>query len=98
MLTGKEVMQAMSETTHPEIDYSLLDLGMIKEVSVDQKTAKVTLNLPFLGVPIKDHLVRIVKDAIAEKDAAAEVEVAFAAMSEEEREKFGRKAREKWKP
>ena len=98
MLTEKEVMQAMSKTTHPEIDSSLPDLGMIKEISIEQKTVKVTMNLPFLGVPIKDHLVRIIKDAIAEKDEAAEVEVAFAAMSEQEREEFGRKAREKWKP
>ena len=97
MLTEQEMMQVLSKTTHPEIDSSLPDLGMIKEVSIEQKTVKVTMNLPFLGVPIKDHLVQIVKGAIAEKDAAAEVEVAFAAMSEEEREEFGRKAREKWK-
>ena len=97
MLTEKEVMEAMSTTTHPEIDYSLVELGMIKEVGVEQETVKVTMNLPFPGIPIKGHLVQIVKDAIAEKDEAAEVQVTFAAMSEAEREEFARKAREKWK-
>ena len=97
MLAEKEVMQAMSKIAHPEIDYSLLDLGMIKEVSVEQETVKVTMNLPFPGVPVKDLLVQIVKDAIADKDEAARVEIAFATMSEAEREEFGRKAREKWK-
>ena len=97
MLTEEEVIRVMSKTTHPEIDYSLLELGMIKEVVIEQETVEVTMNLPFPKVPIEDHLVQIVKDAIAEKDEAAEVQVAFAAMSEAEREEFGRKAREKWK-
>ena len=97
MLTEKEVMEAMSKTTHPEIDYSLVELGMIKEVGVEQETVKVTMNLPFPGIPIKGHLVQIVKDAIAKKDAAAKVEVSFATMNEAKREEFRRKARAKWK-
>ena len=97
MLTEKEVIRAMSKTTHPEIDYSLLDLGMIKEVALERETVKVTMNLPFPGVPIKDYLVQIVKDAIAEKDGSAEVEVRFATMNEAEREDFRTKARDKWK-
>ncbi len=97
MLTEKEVMEAMSTTTHPEIDYSLVELGMIKEVGIEQERVKVTMNLPFPGIPIKGHLVQIVKDAIAEKDEAAKVEVSFATMNEAEREEFRRKAAEKWK-
>jgi metal-sulfur cluster biosynthetic enzyme len=97
MLTEKEVIQVMSKITHPEIDYSLLDLGMIGAVDVEQETVRITVNLPFPGVPIKDHLVQIVKDAIAENDEAANVEVRFATMNEAEREEFRRRAREKWK-
>ena len=97
MLTEQEVMEAMSTTTHPEIDCSLLELRMIKDVGIEQERVRVTMNLPFPGIPIKDHLVQIVKDAIAQKDEAAEVQVAFATMSDAEREDFARKAREKWK-
>jgi len=97
MLTEKEVIQVMSKITHPEIDYSLLDLGMIGAVDVEQETVRITVNLPFPEVPIKDHLVQIVKDAIAENDEAANVEVRFATMNEAEREEFRRKARDKWK-
>ena len=97
MLTEKEVTEAMSKTTHPEIDYSLLELGMIKEIKVDQEMVTVTMNLPFPEVPIKEHLVQIVKDAIREEDEAAEVQVGFVTMNEAQREEFGKKAREKWK-
>jgi len=97
MLTQREVIQVMSRVTHPEIDSSLLDLGMIKEVRVEQEAVRVTMNLPFAEVPIRDHLVQMVKDAIAEKDEGAEVEVSFAAMNEAQREEFRAKAWEKWK-
>ncbi len=97
MLSEKDVLQAISKTQHPEIDGSLLELGMIKEVRVEQETVRVTMNLPFPEVPIRDHLVQMVKDAIAEKDEAAEVEVSFATMNEAQREDFRAKAREKWK-
>jgi len=97
MLTQEEVMEVVSNTIHPEIDYSLLDLGMIKDVRVQQGTIHVTINLPFPEVPIKDHLVQMVKNAIAKKDEDAEVEVTFATMNEAEREEFRRKAAEKWK-
>jgi len=97
MLTQEEVMEVVSNTIHPEIDYSLLDLGMIKDVRVQQGTIHVTINLPFPEVPIKDHLVQMVKNAIAKKDEDAEVEVTLATMNEAERQEFRRKAAEKWK-
>jgi len=97
MLTEEKVVQAISKTSHPEIDYSLLELGMIKEVAVEQQTVKVTINLPFPRVPIKDYLVQIVKEAIGKEDDNAEIEVSFATMTEAEREEFMRKGRDKWK-
>ena len=97
MLTQEDVMAVMSNTIHPEIDYSLVDLGMIKDVRVQQNTIQVTVHLPFPAVPIKDHLVQIVRNAIAEKDAGADIEVTFATMNEAERDDFRRKAAEKWK-
>ena len=97
MLSEKDVIQAISKTRHPEIDYSPVDLGMIKKVDVNQGRVRVIMNLPFPEVPIKDHLVQIVRDAIAEKDEAAEVEVGFGTMNEAERQEFRKKAREKWK-
>jgi len=98
MLTREEVMQALARTMHPEIAYSLVDLGMIKHVSVEKEKVIVTINLPFMGVPIKQELVRIVTEAVANADQTPQIEVQFATMSQEEREEFITKAREKWRP
>jgi len=97
VLTKEEVIQAISKTTHPEIDYSLVDLGMVKNIRIEKETIVVTLNLPFLGIPIRDELARIVTEAVANEDEASRAEVQFAAMSEEDRTEFMRKARERWK-
>jgi len=97
VLTKEQVMQALSKTTHPEIDYSLVDLGMIKDVRIDSEKIIVTMNLPFLEVPIRDALARMVVQAVTREDETSQPEVQFAAMSEEERLEFMRKARERWK-
>lgn len=97
MLTKEAVIQAISKTTHPEIDYSLVDLGMVKDIRIETETIVVTLNLPFPGIPIRDELARIVTEAVANEDEASRAEVQFATMSEEDRTEFMRKARERWK-
>ncbi|MCD6415292.1 MAG: DUF59 domain-containing protein [Planctomycetes bacterium] len=97
MLTKEEVMHALSKAIHPEIDSSLVGLGMIKDVSIEKEMVTVTMNLPFAGIPIKDDLAQIVKEAVADKDPGLRLEVRSATMDEEEREEFMKKAREKWK-
>ena len=98
MLTKETAMRALSKAMHPEIDYSLVKLGMIKNVSVEQHRVIVTLNLPFAGVPIKDHLVRIITEAVTNnEDQDLQVEVRTVTMNEQDREEFTKRAREKWK-
>lgn len=97
MLTKEEVMRVMSKITHPEIDYSLVDLGMIKDVSMEENKMIVTMNLPFLRIPIRDELVQIVTQALTGEDETSQADVQFATMSEEERTEFMRKAHERWK-
>jgi len=97
MRTVEELMQAISEAMHPEIDYSLVELGMIKDVGIDKGRVVVTISLPLAGVPIRDDLARIVTEAVANEDDTLQVEVQFATMNQEERQEFMEKAREKWK-
>jgi len=97
MVTEEQVMAELRTVAHPEIDYSLVELGVAKKVVVEGDKVIVTLNLPFAEVPIKDLLVQIVKQAIAKVDQTVEIEVDFAVMSEGERKEFRMKAQERWK-
>ena len=92
-----DVEQALSDLMHPEINYSLINLGMIKDVVCEEDKAGLTLKLPFLGIPIKEDLIQSIKGALADLDKAVQVEINEEEMNQEERDKFMRMAKEGWK-
>jgi len=88
MITTEQVLDALRGVMHPEIKQNLVDLQMIKEVIADNNRVTCTLALPFKEIPIKDDLVRSVREAVAKLDAGAEVEVKLAEMNQRERAAF----------
>ena len=48
---------------------------MIRGVAVEDDQVTVTLALPFIDVPVKDDLVRGVKEAVSGIDSTAQIEV-----------------------
>ena len=92
-----DVERALSKVMHPEINYSLIDLEMIKNVVYRNNTVVLTLKLPFPGIPIKEDLIQSIKGALVDLDKAVQVEINVEQMSQEERDKFMRMAKEGWK-
>jgi len=88
MVTEKQVFDALRGVVHPEVKRNLVGLGMIKDVSVEDVTITVTLALPFKEIPVKDELVRGVREAVAKLDTDLEVDVDLAEMSQQERAAF----------
>ena len=96
-LSQPQIDQALSEVMHPEINYSLVDLGMIENVSCKEDEVSLTLKLPFLGVPVKGLLIESVRKKLSDLDNSVGVQVNIEQMSQEERDRFARMARERWK-
>jgi len=92
-----EIEQALSEVMHPEINYSLVDLGMVNNLAYEQKKVSLTLKLPFLQVPVKNLLIESIKKKLSDLDDSIRVEVNVEQMSQEERDKFASMAKEGWK-
>lgn len=88
MITDKQVVDALRGVMHPEIKHNLVELEMIRDVSVEDEGVALTLALPFAKIPIKDDLVRMVKGAVAKLDATLQVEVNLTQMSQKERAAF----------
>jgi len=88
MITDKQVVDALRGVMHPEIKRNLVELEMIRDVSVEDERVTLTLALPFAEIPIKDDLVRMVKGAVAKLDATLQVEVNLTQMSQKERAAF----------
>jgi len=96
-ISQKSVEKALSKLMHPEINYSLVDLGMIKNVICEEKKVDLTLKLPFLQVPVKDLLITNIKKTLADLDNSIQVETNIEEMSQEERDNFTKMAKEGWK-
>jgi len=96
-LSQPEIDQALSKVMHPEINYSLVDLGMIEDVICKKDEVNLILKLPFMQVPVKDLLIESIKKTLSELDSSIQVEINIEQMSQEQRDKFAKMAKEGWK-
>jgi Mrp family chromosome partitioning ATPase len=88
MVTDQQVLDALRQTMHPEFERNLVELGMIKDVVVQDSNVTLTLALPFKDVPVKDELVNRVNEAVASLDANLKVQVNLSEMGQQERAAF----------
>ena len=93
----QNVDQALSKVMHPEINYSLFNLGVIEDVVCKEMKVSLTLKLPFLQVPVKDLLIDIIKKALSDLDSSIHVEINIEQMNQEQRDNFTKMAKEGWK-
>jgi len=93
----KDVQRALSKVMHPEINYSLIDLGMLENVVYEEGKVNLTLKLPFLQVPVKELIIQSIKQAIVDLDGGTQVEINIEQMSEQELTNFKKMAKEGWK-
>jgi metal-sulfur cluster biosynthetic enzyme len=92
------IYQKLAEVKHPEINCTLVELGMLSDIDSDIDKVTLTMKLPTLGIPlqIKDILLNSVKQAVIDLDTGLETEITLAQMSQEERMKFFSMARANW--
>jgi len=82
------VKAALSRVTHPEINHTLMELGMIGNLEVKKGKVKLTIMLPFANIPIKENLMAGVKEALKEIGRTIDVDISFAVMDQKQRDKF----------
>ena len=87
-MTTEKVLAALHQVIHPEFKRSLPELGMIRDISVDDGQVAFTLVLPFKEASIKDDLLHSVRRAVMELDTEVAVEVKLAEMNQRERAAF----------
>jgi Mrp family chromosome partitioning ATPase len=88
MVADEQVIEVLKGVIHPEIERNLVDLKMVRDVTVKEGQVVVVLALPFKEVPIKDDLVGSVRQAVTGLDPSLEVSVDLIEMSQQERAAF----------
>jgi metal-sulfur cluster biosynthetic enzyme len=96
-ISQADVRRAVGQVMHPEINHSLVEPGMVKDVALKNDEVTLTLVLPFLGIPIpvKDYLGNSLRQAVTE--LGAKVEIRIAEMNQTERLAFLAMEQESWK-
>jgi metal-sulfur cluster biosynthetic enzyme len=94
-ISEENVRKAMAQIKHPAIDRTLVDLGMVKDITIEGNKVTVTLAVPFPGIPIKDLLINSVREPI--EKLGAKVEVKLTVMNPQELKAFIAMENESWK-
>ena len=82
IVSEENVRKAIAGVKHPAIDHTLLELGIIKTIKVENGKATIVLALPFPNIPIKDHLINSIREPI--EKLGVEVEMEETVMNQEE--------------
>ena len=76
MVTVEDVWSALGEIPDPEIPVvSLVELGVIKDVAVEDETVRIDFTTKLLGCPALEPMPRAMEEKVAELGAEAEVRV-----------------------
>ncbi len=96
----KAILEAVNQVEHPEIAATLVDLGMLRDMSYDpeENTFSFTLVVPFMGIPqsVRDYMLNSVAYA-AYKLGVEHFRARVAEMTEEERQRFFQMEHELWR-
>ena len=83
----EEIYEALKPVQDPELNRSIVDLGMVKSVSVDNDQVTVEILLTIAGCPLKAKIENDISEALLETNQIEKVHVNFGVMNDEERAK-----------
>jgi ATP-binding protein involved in chromosome partitioning len=95
MQTLENVINEISKVNHPAINYSLLKLGIVKDVELADNSVVLTFAFPFPGIPIADRLISSIQEPV--EAMGLKLEYIVKIMNEEERATFLQLEGEAWK-
>lgn len=86
MSSRSAVLEALRNVIDPELGLSIVDLGMVKKVELDDKSVQIQIDLTIEGCPLKDQIRQDVAKAVETVAPGRKLELRFGSMSKEELE------------
>ena len=94
-ISEQDVRKTVAEVKHPAIDCTLVDLGIVKDITIKGDKVVVTIAFPVPNIPIRDKIVNSVKEPVTK--LGAECEIKETIMNQQEREAFLDKEQKNWR-
>jgi len=95
MTTIEAIRRALQNVNHPELPVNLVELHMIRDISVEEGRTMIIVALPSMNVPVKDEIVNRVRSAVSALEGTGEVVVELTEMTAQERGHFMAQMRQK---
>ncbi len=89
MKNSEQVYQALRGVIDPELKRNLVELNMIRDVTIADGHVSFTLALTTLAYPLKEQLTAEARQAVLALDGVRQVDITLAEMSAEEKQKLG---------
>jgi ATP-binding protein involved in chromosome partitioning len=88
MVSIEQVYQALQGVTDPELKRDLVELGMVRDVEVEDDQVRFTLALTTLTCPLKEQIVADARQAVLALEGIQQVDVKLTEMSTQEKERL----------
>jgi Mrp family chromosome partitioning ATPase len=95
MVTKENVMRVLENVKDPEIDVSIVTLGMVRAVEVQGSTVRVQIALTIPNCPLRDAIKDDVIKAVSGMEGVARVEVELSSMTDQERAQVSQTLRDR---
>lgn len=89
MVTEQQIVETLAGVMDPELKRSLVELGMVRDVRVQDDRVTFTLALTIPGCPLKDQIVADARAAVLGLDGVEEVTIDLTEMTADERQEIG---------
>jgi Mrp family chromosome partitioning ATPase len=88
MVDETQILEALKAVDDPELGKSLVELGMVHGVQVDDSAVRFTLALTTLACPLRESIVADARQAVLALDGVQDVQVKLREMTPEEKERI----------
>ncbi len=95
MINETQVLESLKGVNDPELGKSLVELGMVHDVEVEDGRVSFTLALTTMACPFKERIVDDARQAVLALDGAQDVQVNLREMTPEEKERVWPKQQQK---
>jgi Mrp family chromosome partitioning ATPase len=88
MVTTQQVRKALERVMDPELHRNIVELGMVRDIAVEDARARFTLALTTLDCPLKDRIMDEARQAVLALDGVQGVDLDLTEMSAEEKQRL----------
>jgi ATP-binding protein involved in chromosome partitioning len=84
-VTRDQIIDVLRPVEDPELHRSIVDLGMVRNISIDGESVQVQIALTVAGCPLRNEIQNRVTGAVKALDGVSAVSLDFTVMNDEER-------------